>query len=161
PLASAHLIETLARAIQAVHDHGVIHRDLKPGNVLLDHFASGGDLRSAIPKITDFGLAKDRSAARDLTLTGMMMGTPCYMAPEQARSGEMRVGPAADIYSLGAILYEMLTGRPPFSMATPEETIVQVLNDEPLSPARLEPGLPHDLVTICLKCLEKQPEKRY
>ena len=139
----------------------MIHRDLKPGNVLLERSGPELDLQSATPKITDFGLAKDQAIARDLTLTGMMMGTPCYMAPEQARSGGQPVGPPADIYSLGAILYETLTGRPPFSTGTPEETILQVLNEEPLSPKRLVPSLPRNLVTICLKCLEKPPEKRY
>jgi eukaryotic-like serine/threonine-protein kinase len=161
PGPAARLIETLARTSQVVHDQGVIHRDLKPGNVLLERSGSELNLESATPKITDFGLAKDQAIARDLTLTGMMMGTPCYMAPEQARSDGTQVGPAADIYSLGTILYETLTGRPPFSAGTPEETILQVLNEEPFSPKRLVPSLPRDLVTICLKCLEKPPEKRY
>jgi serine/threonine protein kinase/WD40 repeat protein len=113
------------------------------------------------PRITDFGLAKDQTAEQKLTRSGVAMGTPSYMAPEQARSRRGAVGPAADVYALGAILYEMLTGRPPFDADTPAETIVQVLHDEPLSPARLRPRLPRDLVTICLKCLEKAPRRRY
>lgn len=170
PMASARLIEVLARAIHAVHEAGIIHRDLKPANVLLKLSRPANndrrphtiaDLQSAIPKITDFGLAKDWTIGRDLTQTGMTMGTPCYMAPEQARNLKKCVGPATDIYSLGAILYEMLTGRPPFDAATPAETIALLLNEEPLSPSRLKGGLPRDLVTISLKCLEKSPHKRY
>ena len=139
----------------------MIHRDLKPGNVLLERSGSDLDLQSATPKITDFGLAKEHGIPRDLTLTGTLLGTPCYMAPRAGAAGGQRVGPSADIYSLGTILYETLTGSPPFAAGTPEETIVRVLNEEPLSPAWLVPSLPRDLVTICLKCLEKSPDKRY
>jgi serine/threonine protein kinase len=113
------------------------------------------------PKITDFGLAKDQAAVGKLTQTGIIMGTPSYMAPEQARKTTERLGPGADIYALGAILYELLTGRPPFQGDTTAETVAQLLFEEPLSPARLRPKLPRDLVTICLKCLEKSPRKRY
>jgi hypothetical protein len=160
----------MARAVHAVHEAGIIHRDLKPANVLLKlshppnvdrRPYTAADLQTAIPKISDFGLAKDWTNDSELTQTGMTMGTPCYMAPEQARRHPTGVGPAADIYSLGAILYETLTGRPPFDAATPAETLALLLNDEPLSPAQLKPGLPGDLVTICLKCLEKLPHKRY
>jgi serine/threonine protein kinase/WD40 repeat protein len=118
-------------------------------------------IRGSSLKITDFGLARDDAGGPRLTKSGVAMGTPCYMAPELARPRAGRTGPATDIYALGAILYEMLTGRPPFEGETPSETIVQVIHDEPLSPKRLRPGLPRDLVTICLKCLEKQPHRRY
>jgi serine/threonine protein kinase/WD40 repeat protein len=177
--ASARLIETMARTIHAVHQCGIIHRDLKPANILLSNVkgqmsndesptrrADGAghwtfDIGLLTPKITDFGLAKDQNVARQLTRSGTAMGTPSYMAPEQARSLFGAVGPAADIYALGSILYELLTGRPPFDADTPAETIVQLIHDEPLSPASLRPRLPRDLVTICLKCLEKSPRQRY
>jgi WD40 repeat protein len=165
PNAAARLIDTLARAVQYAHDHGVVHRDLKPGNVLLQ--AEEGksaifDLRAAIPKITDFGLAKDlESDAPALTHSGAMLGTPSYMAPEQARGRGEAVGPAADVYSLGAILYELLTGRPPFRAATPLETMVQVVHYDPVPISRLEPTVPRDLATVCQKCLEKEPGRRY
>jgi WD40 repeat protein len=172
PPSAARLVELLARAIDAVHDRGIVHRDLKPGNVLLAPRREPADVSSARlgarqslagfdPKITDFGLAKDRSARRALTLIGTTLGTPCYMAPEQASGRGEGVGPAADLYSLGAILYEMLTGRPPFDGDTPAETVARVTGEEPLSPSRLRPGLPRDLITICLKCLEKSPRRRY
>jgi serine/threonine protein kinase/WD40 repeat protein len=173
--AAARLTEALARTLHAVHQAGLIHRDLKPANVLiadsrlqiadLSHVIADKseilNLQSAIPKVTDFGLAKDQTADRNLTQSGVAMGTPCYMAPEQARHRGNTVGPAADVYALGAMLYEMLTGRPPFDAETQAETIVQLLHEEPLSPARLRPQLPRDLVTICLKCLEKSPGRRY
>jgi eukaryotic-like serine/threonine-protein kinase len=179
PRTCAALIETLARAVHAVHLCGIIHRDLKPANVLLSfdrvrvtHPTSvGADsrvratyptaLNEAIPKITDFGLAKDQTTARQLTLTGTTMGTPSYMAPEQARGKGEKVGPAADIYALGSILYEMLTGRPPFDAPTPAETVVALLNEEPVSPSRIQPRVPRDLATICLHCLEKSSRRRY
>jgi WD40 repeat protein/tRNA A-37 threonylcarbamoyl transferase component Bud32 len=152
PHKAAALIRPLARAMQAAHDKGVVHRDLKPANVLL---AEGGTL-----KITDFGLAKKLGAAAQ-TATGAVMGTPSYMAPEQA-SGNMRaVGPAADVYALGAILYDCLTGRPPFLAATPLDTVLQVMRDEPVPPRQLQRGVPRDLETICLKCLRKEPAQRY
>jgi eukaryotic-like serine/threonine-protein kinase len=149
---AAELVETLARAIHAAHQSGTIHRDLKPGNVLL-----GAD---GAPKITDFGLAR-RAQDAGLTLSGAALGTPSYMAPEQARGQRDAVGPATDVYALGAILYEMLTGRPPFRSETASGTLQQVLHVEPVSPARLNPAVPRDLETICLKCLQKEPPRRY
>ncbi|HEV3236850.1 MAG TPA: serine/threonine-protein kinase, partial [Gemmataceae bacterium] len=167
--ASASLIEVLARAIHDVHELGIIHRDLKPANILLspDQHAALSPERLAFspehytPKITDFGLAKDQNIARNLTQTGTTMGTPLYMAPEQARGKGVEVGPGADIYSLGSILYEMLTGRPPFDAPTPAETLAALVNEDPVSPSRLQPKVPRDLATICLRCLEKSPRRRY
>jgi hypothetical protein len=148
---AARLVETLARAMQVAHQAQVIHRDLKPANVLL---AADGT-----PKITDFGLAKklDEGGA---TVTGAVMGTPSYMAPEQA-GGQKDVGPPADLYALGAILYEALTTRPPFQAATPLDTLMQVVADDPVPPRRLNAQVPADLETVCLKCLHKEPSKRY
>jgi hypothetical protein len=150
---AAGLVETLARAIQAAHQAGIIHRDLKPGNVLL--------VADGTPKITDFGLAKKLDEAAALTQSGAVMGTPSYMAPEQALGKIRDLGPAADIYALGALLYEMLTGRPPFKGATAMDTMLQVTSDEPVPPSRLQSRVPADLETICLKCLEKTPARRY
>jgi WD40 repeat protein/tRNA A-37 threonylcarbamoyl transferase component Bud32 len=160
PGPAAHLIEVLARAVHAVHQCGIIHRDLKPANVLLQP-AGLQPVAFGIPKITDFGLAKDQSLERGLTRTGQTMGTPSYMAPEQARGQAKTVGPAADVYALGAILYELITGRPPFNEASPAETIARVLAEDPVPPSRLQPKCPRDLETICLKCLEKEPAQRY
>jgi serine/threonine protein kinase/tetratricopeptide (TPR) repeat protein len=162
PRQAAQYVQTLARAVQAVHQRGILHRDLKPGNVLM---AADGT-----PKITDFGLAKrfESQAAGDgghgasaLTQTGAIMGTPCYMSPEQAAGRSREIGPATDIYALGAILYEMLTGRPPFNGASPTDTIMQVQLQEPVAPRRLQPKVPRDLETIALKCLEKTPARRF
>jgi WD40 repeat protein len=149
---AAQLIETLARAVQAAHAAGVVHRDLKPANVLLT--ADG------LPKVADFGLAK-RLGERGKTQTGAIVGTPSYMAPEQAGGKGQEVGPAADVYALGAILYELLTGRPPFKAALPLDTVMQVVQDEPISVRRLQPKASRDLETICHRCLEKQPGRRY
>jgi tetratricopeptide (TPR) repeat protein len=149
---SARLVEVLARAMQAAHEKGVIHRDLKPANVLLT--ADG------TPKVTDFGLAKKLDEAGQ-TASGAVMGTPSYMAPEQAQGETKKVGPAADVYALGAILYECLTGRPPFKAATKFDTILQVLADEPVPVRRLQPKVSRDLETICLTCLHKNPARRY
>jgi serine/threonine protein kinase/tetratricopeptide (TPR) repeat protein len=150
--AAASLAATLARAIHAAHTAGIIHRDLKPSNVL---FASDGT-----PRITDFGLAK-RLEHEGYTETGQVLGSPSYIPPEQAQGRAKQVGPTADVYALGAILYEMLTGRPPFKGTTPVETIMQVLKEDPVAPSRLQTRVPRDLETICLRCLAKEPQKRY
>ncbi|MFO0823419.1 MAG: protein kinase [Gemmataceae bacterium] len=146
------LVERVARAVAAVHDRGIIHRDLKPANIL---FGTDGS-----PKVGDFGLAK-MSQSAGLTVTGAVLGTPSYMAPEQARGQAKSVGPAADIYALGAVLYECFTGRPPFRGASPSDTIVQSLSQEPVAVRALNPSVPVDLETVCLKCLEKDPARRY
>jgi hypothetical protein len=152
PAEAAGLVEQLALAVQAAHEKGVVHRDLKPGNVLLD--ARGQ------PKVADFGLARRADGGTGLTQTGAVLGTPSYMAPEQARA-QKDVGPAADVWALGAILYECLTGKPPFLAATTHETMMRVIGDEPAGVRRLEPKVPRDLEAICLKCLEKVPANRY
>jgi serine/threonine protein kinase len=152
PAAAARLVETLARAMDAAHRAGVVHRDLKPANVLL---APDGT-----PKVTDFGLAKRLDEAGQ-TASGAVMGTPSYMAPEQAGGRGKQVGPAADVYALGAMLYELLTGRPPVKGPTALDTVLQVVADEPVPASRLQPKVPRDLETICLQCLEKEPGKRY
>jgi tetratricopeptide (TPR) repeat protein len=172
-LQAAALVETLARAVHYAHERGIVHRDLKPGNILL---ASGGPkppdnvepsrgscppLADCIPKVSDFGLAKHLGAETGQTASGQILGTPSYMAPEQAGGKNQQTGPAADTYALGAILYEVLTGRPPFQGETPLETVRQVLTEEPIPPSRLQPGVPRDLETVCLKCLEKDPRRRY
>lgn len=153
PAEAATLIETLTRAVHAAHEAGIVHRDLKPQNVLL---AANG-----APKVTDFGLAKRVDGGSDLTASGAVLGTPSFMAPEQAAGGGKHVDRAADIYALGAILYAALTGRPPFRAATPVDTVLQVLHDDPVPPTQLVPGIPRDLETICLKCLLKDPARRY
>jgi serine/threonine protein kinase len=182
---AAQFAEVLARAVHAAHTNGVVHRDLKPANILLvfdepgaaqgvdraripSALAADGRLLTAAPKIADFGVAKcvsgdwrgqlDRSS---LTVTGDLLGTPSYMAPEQAAPAGPPVGPAADIYALGAILYELLTGRPPFKGATLLDTVLQVLHSEPVSVTGLQPNVPRDLETICHKCLRKEPRHRY
>lgn len=152
PKEAARSVETLARGMDAAHQKGIIHRDLKPANVLL--------LEDSTPKITDFGLAKKLDDVGQ-TQSGAIMGTPSYMAPEQAGGMTKEVGPAADIYALGAILYELLTGRPPFRAATPLDTVLQVVSNEPVPPTQLQSKTPKDVETICLKCLQKEPRKRY
>ncbi|HKI34690.1 MAG TPA: protein kinase [Gemmataceae bacterium] len=153
PREVAALVEKLARAMHYAHSHGVVHRDLKPGNILL---TPEGE-----PKVADFGLAKRMDSDAEVTRTGMVMGSPPYMAPEQAAGALRDISPVSDVYALGAILYELLTGRPPFLGATSVETIRQVLNDEPAPPRRLNAAVPRDLEIICLKCLQKDQPKRY
>jgi formylglycine-generating enzyme required for sulfatase activity len=154
PREAAALIETLARAMHYAHLRGVVHRDLKPGNVLL----AGAE---RLPKITDFGLAKRIDAeAREVSRSGAIMGTASYMAPEQAAGKVHDTGPAADVYALGALLYECLTGRPPFE-GPQHVVLMSVLSDEPVPPSRLGAKVPRDLETICLKCLRKEPARRY
>ncbi len=157
---AATLVVALARAVSVAHEHGIVHRDLKPGNVLLNEFLPGVP-GLGVPKITDFGLAKLVNDQSGLTQTDTVLGSPSYMAPEQAEGKTREVGPAADIHALGAILYELLTGRPPFRGATVLDTIQQVKTAEPVPPSRLVPGLPRDAETIALKGLEKAPSQRY
>lgn len=171
PRQAAELVETLARAIQFTHDQKVVHRDLKPANVLLapgngpgaiQLGSTNGEAESFEPKITDFGLGKCLDRNLGLTSTGKLLGTPPYMAPEQARGESGADWYLVDVYALGATLYELLTGRPPFQSATLLETLEQVTSDqEPVPPRRLQPKVPRDLETICLKCLRKEPAKRY
>ncbi len=169
PREAAALAEMLARAMHAAHQAGVVHRDLKPANVLLVRADAGQGVALGkagagadcyLPKVTDFGLAKKLDEAGQ-TQTGAVMGTPSYMAPEQAAGRVHEIGPAADVYALGAVLYEFLTGRPPFRAATALDTLFQVVQAEPVSPRLLQPAVPRDLETVCLHCLEKGPGRRY
>lgn len=153
PRAAAQMMKTISEAVEYAHQQGVIHRDLKPANVLLD--------AHELPRIMDFGLAKKTEGGAELTTTGQIMGTPTYMSPEQATGKSSDVGPRSDVYSLGAMLYCLLTGRPPFQAPTVLELLQQVKSQEPVSPKRLTPNLPVDLETVCLKCLDKDPERRY
>jgi serine/threonine protein kinase/WD40 repeat protein len=150
---AARLLETVARAVHHAHLKGILHRDLKPANILLD-----GD---GTPYVTDFGLSKALQSERSLTRSGALVGTPTYMAPELASGRKVRLAPAADVYSLGVILYELITGRPPFRGGSSLETLRAVQEREPPPPRSLEPRVPRDLDTICLKCLEKEPGSRY
>ena len=153
PRYAAELLHTLAGAMEAAHHAGIVHRDLKPSNILL--------MLDGTPKITDFGLAKRMDTDSALTKTSARVGTPSYMSPEQASGTADGFCPATDIYSLGAILYEMLSGRPPFRGETASETERQVISTEPVPPSRLNPKVPKDLETICLTCLQKSPSRRY
>jgi serine/threonine protein kinase/tetratricopeptide (TPR) repeat protein len=189
PAQVAPLLEPLARAVHYAHQMGIVHRDLKPENVLLQDLNHRGTeaqrrqeereeenkdgssgllcasvplwFKSFLPKLTDFGLAKRVERGAGLTQAGEVLGTPNYMAPEQARGRAAEVGPHSDTWALGAILYECLTGRPPFQGPTPTDTLLQVIHKEPVSPRRLQPGVSRDLETICLKCLNKEPSRRY
>jgi serine/threonine-protein kinase len=148
---AAQLMERICRAMHAVHQEGIIHRDLKPANILMTS--------EGTPKISDFGLAK-KMEMQSVTQTGSLLGTPSYMAPEQAR-GEKELTPVSDVYSLGAILYELLTGSPPFQADTHMQTVLQVLETEPQAPSKFNRKIDRDLEAICLKCLNKAPLKRY
>jgi predicted Ser/Thr protein kinase len=150
---AARILAAVARAIHFAHQRGVLHRDLKPSNILLDEHDE--------PHVSDFGLAKQVSESASLTRTGMLLGTPAYMAPEQAAGNRGRVGPRSDVYSLGIILYHMLTGRPPFQAASPAEMVLLVLEQDPVPPRMLNPQADRDLEMICLRCLQKPADLRY
>ena len=147
------LIAKLARAVHYAHEHGILHRDIKPGNILLD--AKGE------PHLTDFGLARLVETESTVTRTKEVLGTPSYMAPEQAAGENAELTNATDVYGLGAVLYQLLTGHPPFAGGTTYETIRLLLDTEPRPPRLLNPKIDRDLSTICLKCLEKDPQRRY
>lgn len=164
---AAQIVIVLAQAVQHAHSRGVLHRDLKPANILLSELPNDTDSADSIServrslKITDFGLAKITDEHTEQTRSGVVLGTASYMAPEQAEGKSREVGTGADVYSLSAILYELLTGRPPFVAESQLATLQQVREGEPVAPRRLNPRVPRDLETICLKCLQKQPQRRY
>src|SRR5438094_1023414 len=147
------LIAKLARTVQYAHEHGLLHRDVTPGNILLD--------RHGEPHLTDFGLARLVEAESTITRTLEVMGTPSYMAPEQATGNNRGISCQTDVYGLGAVLYQLLTGQPPFAGGTTYETVKLLLETEPRPPRQLNPKIDRDLSTICLKCLEKDPQRRY
>jgi tRNA A-37 threonylcarbamoyl transferase component Bud32 len=150
---AAKYLQVVGEAIHYAHQQGTLHRDLKPSNVLIDAFDQ--------PRVTDFGLAKRLESESDLTVSGQLLGTPHFMPPEQASAKSARIGPHSDVYSLGAILYFLLSGEPPFTGETVHETVQRVLESEPVRPRKRNPAVPLDLETICLKCLEKAPQRRY
>ena len=150
---AASYLKTVAEAIHYAHERGILHRDLKPSNVLID--------ANDQPRVTDFGLARRFEGDSQVTLTGQVLGSPNYIPPEQALGKRGKVSRQSDVYALGAMLYHLLTGRPPFQGETLTDTLQQVLNAEPLAPRLLNPSLPRDLETVCLKCLEKEPARRY
>ncbi len=169
PRLAAQIVVRLAQAIAHAHSRGVLHRDLKPGNVIMEPIPRGA-VRSdeagldCIPRVTDFGLARLSAAGQEATAatqSGAILGTPSYMAPEQAQGGGDAVGPAADVYGLGAILYALLVGRPPFQADSVLDTLLLLRTQEPVAPSRLRPRVPRDLETVCLKCLCKEPHRRY
>jgi len=151
--AKVECIVSVARAVDYLHEQGIVHRDLKPSNILVDG--------TGTPFVTDFGLARVFTADSRETRTGTIIGTPSYMPPEQAAGRMAEIGPRSDVYSLGAILYELLTGRPPFQRENPLDVLVDVLEGEPEQPSKVNPAVPRELELVCLKCLEKAPEKRY
>ncbi len=153
PRRAAELLRTIAAAVDYAHGHGILHRDLKPSNVIVDEHDQ--------PHLTDFGLAKLLTGDKDLTLSGQALGTPSYMSPEQGAGQRATIGPGSDVYSLGAVLYHLLTGRPPFVAESPMETLRQAKEVEPVAPCALNASVPPDLETICLKCLAKQSARRY
>jgi len=153
PKQAANYLKTISEAIHYAHQQGILHRDLKPSNILIDP--------SGQPRITDFGLAKQMKGDSDLTVSGQVLGSPNFMPPEQAAGKRLQIGPPSDVYSLGAIVYYLLTARPPFIAESMTGTLQQVVNNDPPSPRLLNPGIPRDLETICLKCLEKSPVRRY
>jgi WD40 repeat protein len=170
PRLAARIAATIAGAIGHAHARGVLHRDLKPGNVMLEPLPDGGphsagcDGMNFIPKVADFGLARMNTVGTEATAatqSGEILGTPSYMSPEQADGRTGAIGPATDVYGLGGILYALLTGRPPFQSHSPLDTMLLLRTQEPIAPSRLRPRLPRDLETVCLKCLDKRPQKRY
>ena len=153
PKSAARLVKTAAEAVHHAHQRGILHRDLKPANILLDEHGE--------PYVTDFGLAKQIQGGSELTYSGAIMGTPAYMAPEQASGRRGAVTISSDVYGLGAILYALLTGLAPFGGDSVDETLEQVRSASPSLPSKINPSTPRDLEVICLKCLEKEPARRY